>query len=144
MIELSIKDAYLEVTIDDKGYCDLKDNILALREKKSVVMNDSISFSMIERKGYTPLCSLSLVLLPDVHIAGTDYNIMCFPKTCGVVELCMTDEGIGEVTNILEYVRSENEHFHLFGGFDLYTGENDPVPIQYISAITIYYVQEQK
>lgn len=138
MIELSVKDSYLEITIDDKGYCDLKDNIVALRDGKTVLK--SRRFPNKRKNGYTVLSALSLALLPDIHIAGTDYNIMCFSKTGGVVELCMTDEGIGEVTNILEYVRSEKEHFHLFGGFDLYTGENDVASIQYISAITIYYV----
>ena len=140
MISLQLENnnkKYLEILIDETGCQDLIDKISTLFSSKTVLLDTFTPHSFI-KDGYIDIRNLSLVSIAGNTIADTDYNIECFFRNSNVIEICLTNNGVKELKNILEYVHSEKDHFHLFGGFDLYTGDNDVVSQEYINAITVY------
>ena len=129
---------YLEVVIDEAGYISFMNNILHIKEDKSIMIGLSDKNT---KSGYERIRFLYLTLLPVTHISNTDYNIECLIKDKNTIEMRMSTVGIDELCNILNYIHKEKDHFHLFGGFDLYTGENDTRNTDYITAISIYMEQ---
>lgn len=130
---------YLEVVIDETGYISFMNNILHIKEDKSIMIDLSDKKNI--KSGYERIRFLYLTLLPVPHISNTDYNIECLIKDKNTIEMRMSTAGIDELRNILNYIHKEKDHFHLFGGFDLYTGENDTRNADYINAISIYMEQ---
>jgi hypothetical protein len=71
------------------------------------------------KDGFQIIPNLILKLEPIEHFGDTDCNIWC-KKQEQSVEMQLTHFGINELREIIEYVRKSGDHYHFFGGFNLY------------------------
>lgn len=141
MIHLFLEQAkkrYLEVVLD-AFECNRIIDSLSLLKTDKLFKYDGLDFEGFNgRKGYSSMESIAFIYCSNNHIANTEYNIKCSLIGLHEVEICMTSEGIQELQSILEYVRDKEDHFHLFGGFNLYTREDDKYSDNILDTITIY------
>ncbi len=133
-----IKKKYLEIILDDFGCNYFINNLTLLKSNKILKLHTSNQDKVKVKQGYNIMESMSIVYCPNVHIANTEYNIKCSLIGLHEVEISVTSEGIQELQYILEYVRDNNDHFHLFGEFNLYIGEDDYSSTNLLESITIY------
>lgn len=141
MIHLFLEQAkkrYLEVVLE-AFECNRIIDSLSLLKTDKLFKYDGLDFEGFKGwKGYSSIESIAFVYCSNNHIANTEYNIKCSLIGLHEVEICITSEGIQELQSILEYVRDKEDHFHLFGGFNLYTGEDDKYSDNILDTITIY------
>lgn len=133
-----INKKYLEIILDNFGCNYFISNLALLKYNKTLKFDVSNQDVVKIKQGYNKIESISIVLYPIVHIANTDYNIKCTLISLHEIEIGLTLEGTQELQYILEYVRDNNEHFHLFGGFNLYTEEEDYSSTNLLDSITVY------
>ena len=141
MIHLFLEQAkkrYLEVVLDSFECNRIIDTLDLLKADKLLKYEVSDLEEFKEKKGYDTIESISFIYCSNDHINNTEYNIKCSLIGLHEVEICMTSEGIQELQSILEYVRDKEDHFHLFEGFNLYTGEDDKYSDNILDTITIY------
>lgn len=133
------KKKYLEVILDDTG-CNLIIEKLALLDSLKVLRLDvSNQVDYRTKPGYKNIESISFVYCSTEHIANTECNIRCSVTGASEVEIRVTSDGIQELQCIMEYIKDNDDHVHLLGDSDLYTGEDDDYPTNnLIGAITIY------
>lgn len=132
-----VKKEYLEIVVDAGG-CNLIINGLALLERDKSLRIDLSNQILPEAKtGYSKVGIMTIVANSNFHFANTDYNIKCNLSKQNEVKITLTQDGIQELQNIMEFVRDNDDHFHLYGGFNLYTEEDQSIN-NIISAITIY------
>ena len=133
------KKKYLEIILDAIG-CNLIIEKLTLLDSLRVSRLDaSNAVDHRTKQGYINIGSLSFVYCSTEHIANTEYNIKSSIIGSNEVEICLTSAGIQELQCIVEYIKENDDHVHLLGESDLYTGEEDSYPSNnVIGAITIY------
>lgn len=132
-----IKKKYLEIILDDLGCNLIIDNLALLKSNKQLRIDLSNQIVSEPKQGYSKIDIISVTYNSNVHIDSTEYNIQCTLIQQNEVEISITSDGIQELHDIVEFVRDNDDHFHLFGGFDLYTDEDNPSN-NIIGAITIY------
>ena len=134
-----IKKKYLEMIFDDSGCSLIIEKLTLLNSLKVLRLDVSKWVNFITKQGYKSIESISFVYCSTEHIANTGYNIMCSVIGLNEVVICVTSDGIQELQCILEFIKDNDDHVHLFGGFDLYTGEDDRYPSNnLLGAVTIY------
>ena len=90
-----------------------------------------------QKKDFQVISHLLFLYITTPHILNTDYNIKCSLLERNTIELFFTLSGIDEMLYIVEFVKSTGDHYHLYGGFNLYTGD-DKTSFNILNAITIY------
>lgn len=132
-----IQQKYLEIHLDDLG-CQLFMDRLKLLSKCNEEQQELFDIDICEqKKDFQVISFLSFQKISTLHFFDTDYNIKCSIVDKNTIVFCLSLLGIDELLYIIEYVHSTGEHFHLFGGFDLYTGQGE-TSFDIINAITIY------
>jgi hypothetical protein len=129
---------FLEIILDEGGCDTIIDSIASLKIIKPEKVNIPVQNVIKPKQGYIGIKNFSIEFLPSAHIAETDYNIQCSLVDSKEINICLTSEGTQELLDIIKYIKYNNDHFHLYGGFDLYTDENDSFPGNLLTAITIY------
>lgn len=131
------KKKYLEIILDDFGCNLIIDNLALLKSNKQMRLDLSKQIAPNFKQGYSKVDIISITYNSNMHIGDTEYNIICIVNQQDEIELSITYDGIQELRDIIEFVRDNDDHFHLFGGFDLCTDEEHPSN-NIIDAITIY------
>lgn len=131
------KKKYLEIILDDFGCNQIIDNLALLKSNKLLRLDLSNQPASDIKQGYSKVDIISITYNSNIHIDNSEYNIKCTVNRQNEVEISMTSDGIQELHDIVAFVRDNDDHFHLFGGFDLYTDEGHPSN-NIIDAITIY------
>lgn len=133
------KKKYLEIILDDTGCNLIIDKLTLLDSLKVLRLDVSNQVDYKTKKGYKKIEAISFVYRSSEHLANTGYNIKCSIIGLSEVEICVTSDGIQELLSVVEYIKDNDDHVHLFGGADLYTGEEDDYPSNnLLGAITIY------
>ena len=131
---------YLEIYLDDSGCNCFIENLKHL-EKNRVIIQDLTNSSIRESKnGFQNISHISFTYISTPHIQNTEYNIKGSLLNQSTIEIGLTSSGIDEFIYIIECVQSSGDHFHLFGSFNLYTGEGETSPNNIFNAMTIYKV----
>lgn len=131
------KKKYLEIILDDFGCNLIIDNLALLKSNKQLSLDLSKQTASNFKQGYSKVNIISITYNSNMHIDDTECNIKCIVNQQNKVELSITSDGIQELLDILEFIRDNDDHFHLLGGVDLYTDEEHPSN-NTIDAITIY------
>lgn len=131
------KKKYLEIVLDERGCDTIIDGIASLIANPAQV-NIPVQNIFKPRQCYIGIKTFSIELYSSTHIAETDYNIQCSLFDLEKIKISLTLEGTQELLDIIKYVKYHDDHFHLYGGYDLYTDENDTSPNNLLTAITIY------
>lgn len=135
------KKKYLEIILDDSGCNKIIEKLSQLNSREILKLDLLNQEDYITKQGYQNIELLSFVYCSEEHIANTGYNIKCSIIGSNEVEVCVTLDGIQELQSIMEYIKDNDDHFHLFGGFDLYTGNDDNYALNnLLGAVTIYNV----
>ena len=133
------KKKYLEIILDDIGCNLIIEKLTLLNSLKIIRLDISNQVDYITKQGYKSIKSISFVYCSTEHIANTGYNIKCSVFGLSDLEICVSSDGIQELRCIIEYIKDNVDHVHLFGGADLYTGESNSYQSNNIlGAITIY------
>lgn len=132
------KKKYIEIIVDDFGCNLIMNNLKSLKITNAFLIDLSKQDKFECKKGYMRVEFIQFRYHNCIHFANTDYNIKCSLMEPNKIDINLSLEGITELLNILEFIRDHNDHFHLYGGFNLYTGEGEYESKNILNAITIY------
>ena len=107
---------YLEIHVDREGCETILNALGVLQTNGNVKINAGMTVAI---DGFQIIPNLILKLEPIEHFGDTDCNIWC-KKLDQSVEMQLTHLGINELREIIEYVQTSGDHYHFFGGFNLY------------------------
>ncbi len=107
---------YLEIHVDNDGCKSILNALNGLQKNGKVKINTEMALA---KNGFQIIPDLSLKFEPIEHFGDTDCNIWC-RKQEQSIEMELTSFGIEELHWIFEYVLKSGDHYHFFGGFNLY------------------------
>lgn len=129
---------YLEIFLDNLGCNCFIENLKHLKRDKIIILDLTNSSVLEGRYGFLNISHISFTYISTSHILNTEYNIRGSLLNQSTIEIGLTSLGIDEFLYIIKFVQSSGDHFHLFGSFNLYTGESETSPDNILNAMTIY------
>ena len=107
---------YLEIHVDSDGCYKILNALDVLQEKGEDKINAE---KTLAKERFQTIPNFILKFEPIEHFGDTDCNIWC-RKLRQSVEMQLTSFGIEELHWIIEDVLKSGDHYHFFGGFNLY------------------------
>ena len=107
---------YLEIHVDSDGCYKILNALDVLLEKGEDKINAE---KTLAKEGFQTIPIFILKFEPIEHFGDTDCNIWC-RKLGQSVEMQLTSFGIEELHWIIEDVLKSGDHYHFFGGFNMY------------------------